>query len=205
MEGSSDYSFSCCILVCLSLIYSTSGGISAALIAVVCEHFVQWAEEQSQIQNPPAGSCTMFCFSFQGGAGGGGNCWVCHPLSVPSVSGPRVAIACCGSCLITMCWMISYMGVSTGTFGSNTLKGHRLWWGYCSSARISNQDIPHQQQHVSSFGPFQSDVIVKAVLILDSSVLWTTPFPAWTATCELWHFLYKQVFIFSLSWTDMIL
>lgn len=139
MEGSSDYSFSCRILVCLSLIYSTSGGISTALITVVCEHFVQWAEEQSQIQNPPAGSCTMFCFSLFRevlGRGWGGNCWVCHPLFVPSVSGPRVVIACWGSCLTTMCWRTSYMGVSTGTCGSSTLKRHRLWWGYCSSAQI---------------------------------------------------------------------
>lgn len=136
MEGSSDYSFSCHILVCLSLIYSTSGGISTVLITVVCEHFGQWAEEQSQLQNRPAGSCTIFCFSLSREVLGMGKL-----LSLPSLFctfciWPRVVIACCGSSPTTMCWRTFCMGVSTGTSGSNTLEWHWLSWGYCNSAYI---------------------------------------------------------------------
>lgn len=141
-----------------------------------------WRELKNRVKyKPPRQDPAPFSASlFSGGYWDRGNCWVCHALSVPSVSGPRVVTACCGSCPTTVCWRTSCMGLSTGTCGSNSLKQHQLWWGYCSSAQIRQTRIAPTSNSVSSFRPFQRDVIFKVTLISESVVLC----PAWTANCD---------------------
>lgn len=119
---------------------------------------------------PPGGILHHILLLFSGRCWGWGNCWVCHPLSVPSVSSRRVVTAwgvpipppCAGGLPI---WEFPLGPVGPTHWNDIDCDGATAVLPRYYP-RVANQDIPHQQQHMSSFRPFQSDVIFKVMFIL---------------------------------------